>query len=190
MDYRLYKESRDLAWEILLREGVCALPVDVVVLCRRLGIRVVEYADPYPEVGDGFSVIIDGVPHVCIERGKPLRRTRFTIAHELGHILLGHVGKYDLVNREPSPHDDPLEQAANTFAVRLLAPACVLWGCGVGSRAEIAALCGISDTAAGYRWERMQILLERGKFCTSPIERRVYHQFSDFILSYRRRRER
>ena len=24
------------------------------------------------------------------------------LIHELGHILLGHVGKYDLVSREPS----------------------------------------------------------------------------------------
>ena len=185
MDYKLYQKSRDLAWEILLREGVSALPVDVLAICRSLGVRVVEYIDPCPEVGDGFSAIIDGVPHICVERGKSVRRTRFTIAHELGHILLGHVGKYNLVNREPSPHDDPIEQAANAFAARLLAPACVLWGCGVRSAAEIAALCEISDTAARYRWGRMQILLERGKFCTSPIERRVYHRFSDFISNYR-----
>lgn len=185
MDYRLYQKSRDLAWEILLHERVCALPVDMIALCHGLGVRVVEYIDPCPEVGDGFSAIIDGVPHICIERGRSPRRVRFTVAHELGHILLGHVGKYTLVNREPSPHDDPVEQAANTFAARLLAPACVLWGCRVSSAAEIAALCGISDMAARYRWERMQILLKRGKFCASPIERRVYHQFLDFVLNYR-----
>ena len=190
MDYRLYQRSRDLAWEILLHERVCALPVDVAVLCRGLGVRLVQYEDPRPEVGDGFSVIIDGVPHICIERGRPPRRARFTVAHELGHILLGHVGKYTLVNREPSPHDDPVEQAANAFAARLLAPACVLWGCRVSSAAEIAALCGISDMAARYRWERMKVLLERGKFCQSPIERRVYYQFSDFVLNYRDRQER
>lgn len=184
MDYRLYQKSRDLAWEILLKEGVCALPVDVLEICRRLGIAVRQYDEPCPDVGDGFSAIIDGVPHICIERGRPPRRARFTVAHELGHVLLGHVGKYTLVNREPSSHDDPVEQAANTFAARLLAPACVLWGCRVSSAAEIAALCGISDMAARYRWERMQILLKRGKFCTSPIERRVYHQFLDFIRDY------
>ena len=190
MDYRLYQKSRDLAWEILLHERVCALPVDVLAICRGLGIRVVEYIDPCPEVGDGFSVFIDDVPHICIEKGKSVRRTRFTIAHELGHILLGHVGKYNLVNREPSAHDDPLEQSANAFAARLLAPACVLWGCGVCSAADIAELCGVSAIAARYRWERMQILLERGKFCTSPVERRVYHRFSDFISNYRRSRGR
>ena len=188
MNYKSYQKSRNLAWEILLREGVCALPVDVIALCRSLGVRVVQYEDPLPEVGDGFSVMINGVPHICIEKGKSLRRTRFTVAHELGHILLGHVGQYSLVNREPSAADDPVEQAANAFAARLLAPACVLWGCHVRSAAEIAALCDISDMAARYRWGRMQILYQRGKFCQSPIERRVYYQFSDFILNYRHRR--
>ena len=185
MDYKLYQKTRDLAWEILLHERVCALPVDVVALCRSLGIRVGVYAEPRPKVGDGFSTMIDGVPYICIEKGKPARRMRFTVAHEIGHILLGHVGRFELVNREPSPRDNPLEQAANSFAARLLAPACVLWGCRVSSAAEIAALCDISDAAACYRWERMQILLKRGKFCTSPIERRVYHQFLDFVLNYR-----
>lgn len=50
MDYRSYQKSRDLAWEILLHERVCALPVDVLAICRGLGVRVVEYIDPCPEV--------------------------------------------------------------------------------------------------------------------------------------------
>jgi Zn-dependent peptidase ImmA (M78 family) len=110
------------------------------------------------------------------------------VAHELGHILLGHVGEYHLVNREPSPHDDPIEQEANGFAARLLAPACVLWGCGASSAEEIAALCDISMAAARYRWERMQILLERDKFLRSPLERKVYKRFSKYIKLYRRGR--
>ena len=137
-------------------------------------------------MGGGFSCIVRGVPCICIWRGQRRRRARFTVAHELGHILLGHVGKYTLVNREPSPRDDPVEQAANGFAARLLAPACVLWGCRVSSAAEIAALCDISAVAARYRWERMQLLYARGKFLISPLERTLYACFSQYINSYRR----
>ena len=186
MDYKDYQKSRDLAWEILLREGVCALPVDVLEICRRLGIAVRQYQEPRPE-GDGFSTIIDGVPYICIRRGQSRQRARFTVAHELGHILLGHVGKEGLVNREPSPHDNPVEQAANVFAARLLAPACVLWGCRVSSAAEIAALCDISAVAAGYRWERMQILLARGKFLVKAKERKLYRRFGKYIKTYQNR---
>ena len=187
MNYKRYQRSRDLAWEILNREQICSLPVDVLQICRRLGMKVLEHAELAPEVGDGFSCILGGVPYVFIRPGQSRQRCRFTVAHELGHILLGHVGKYELVNREPSPHDDPVEQAANIFAARLLAPACVLWGCRVSSAAEIAAICDISATAAGVRWERMQILLTRGKFLTSDIERQVYRQFKGYIRGYLKR---
>lgn len=108
-------------------------------------------------------------------------RSRFTIAHELGHILLGHVGKYELVKREPAPSDNPMEQEANVFASRLLAPACVLWGCKVQSAEDIARLCDISLTAAEYRWTRMQQLYRRDKFWISPLEREVYAGFKKFI---------
>lgn len=184
MEYSDYQKARDLAWQVLRRERVCELPVDAVQICRRLGIKVLENAELDPKAGDGLSCILGGVPYVFIRPGQGRQRCRFTVAHELGHILLGHVGKYQLVNREPSPHDDPVEQAANIFAARLLAPACVLWGCRVDSAAEIAALCDISATAAGVRWERMQILLARGKFLTSPMERKVYRQFKGYIKGY------
>ena len=184
MNYGDYQKTRDLAWQVLRREKIRALPVDVVEICRRLEIKVLENAELDPKVGDGFSCILGGVPYVFIRPGQSRQRLRFTVAHELGHILLGHVGKYQLVNREPSPYDDPVEQAANIFAARLLAPVCVLWGCRVSSAAEIAALCDISPTAAGIRWERMQILMERDKFLTSPMERQVYRQFKGYIKRY------
>ena len=187
MNYRLYKRSRDLAWRVLLRENVRELPVDVLELCRRMRIDVREYVDELPDRGDGFSCIVKGKAFVFVRQGQSRQRCRFTIAHELGHILLGHVGRFELVNREPSSGDNPVEQAANVFAARLLAPACVLWGCRVSSAVELAKLCDISPTAAGYRWERMQLLLARDKFLTSSLERRVYRRFEKYIISCRDR---
>ena len=112
-------------------------------------------------------------------------RQRFTTAHELGHILLGHVGQSPVVNREPQATDNPIEQAANVFAARLLAPACVLWGCGVRSAADIERLCHVSRQAAEYRMERMRILYARNRFLTSPLEGAVYRQFEEYIKEHR-----
>lgn len=179
MDYRDYKASRDLVWEILIREKVTELPVRIVPLCRQMGIRVLLHDDPAK--GDGYSTIVNDVPHIFLYRGCYLPRQRFTAAHELGHILLGHVGKYQLVNREPSGDDNPIEHAANVFAARLLAPACVLWACDTYRPEAIAQLCGISIQAAGFRSKRMELLRERGRFLTSPLEQRVYEQFRGFI---------
>lgn len=178
MNYNDYKISRNLSWEIILNEKICALPVRMSALCRQMGIAV--KTDEALSTG-GYTHNFNGTPIIFVSASDSTERQRFTTAHELGHILLGHVGKYELVNREPSPNDNPIEQAANVFASRLLAPACVLWGCGVRSADEIAELCKISRIAAEYRFTRLTELYERNKFLTSPLERKVYQQFSEFI---------
>ena len=179
MDYREYKVSRDLAWEILIREGVTELPVMVSKLCKDMGILVGYYSPT--DGNDGKSLLIDGRAVILVSDRCSRERQRFTVAHELGHVLLGHIGKYQLVNREPSGSDNPIEHAANVFASRLLAPACVLWALNARTAEEIAALCRISLQSARYRAKRMELLYAKGKFLFSPLEREVYEQFRPFI---------
>lgn len=95
--------------------------------------------------------------------------------HEIGHIVLGHT--------ESDGRSDVDEYAAERFAIGVLAPACVLLGIGVKTAEEIADLCNISITSAKIREKRMQELYDRNKFLTSPLERQVFEQFSDFINS-------
>lgn len=105
--------------------------------------------------------------------------------HELGHLVLGHVSQYTLVNREPSRGENPVEQVANVFASRLLAPARVLWGCNARTPEDIMRLCKISRCAAEFRTERMAVLYRRNRFLASPLERRVFRQFLPFIAANR-----
>ncbi len=184
MNYKNYQNSRNSTWHLLLDLGIKELPIKITDLCRRIGIPV-KFSDLGAEQ-DGYTVMVDGQPIIVInslKRGNAARM-RFTVAHELGHIMLGHVGVYELVNREPSPYDNEIEQQANIFASRLLAPACVLWGCRVSSPEEIMQLCDISHQAAQFRYNRMKVLYERNKFLTSPLEKKVYKQFKHFILRY------
>lgn len=106
------------------------------------------------------------------------QRCRFTIAHELGHIFLGHLFKTDgngfLIT-------DDAEYSANVFARDLLAPACVLHELQALTSAAIANLCDISLEAATYRAERMAELERRNAFYLHPLERQVKEQFADFI---------
>lgn len=183
MDYKIYQKSRDAAWQILIDLKIAELPVRVTRICRELQIPIKLY-QPYND-NDGYCYIKDGHPVIFVSANAPQRRQRFTAAHELGHIILGHVGKYSLVNREPSSTDNEVEQAANVFASRLLAPACVLWGLGITSAEQIADVCDISIQSAEFRMERMQELYARNNFLTSPLEEKVYSQFKDYIDLYK-----
>lgn len=198
MDYRDYQRARDAAWRILLDCKVDRLPVSLNAVCRKLKIRVLSYEKggrmlERAELAqaarhtDGMTFYTRTTPVVLFDEKKPPQRTRFTVAHEVGHIILGHVepGSFTVANREPRPEDAPEEQAANQFAARLLAPACVLWGLDVHTPEEIMKLCRISRPAAEFRAQRMAELYRRNKFLTSPLERAVHEQFQPFIRGFR-----
>lgn len=198
-NYKNYQQARDASWKILLDCGVDSLPVDVLDVARQLGVRVFSYEQGariiqrhklqrIAERTDGFSLVVCGSPMVFFNAGTSRQRARFTIAHELGHICLNHLewNRPTVVNREPGPHDNPRETAANQFAARLLAPACVLWALDIHTPEDIARLCDISLPAARFRADRMAELYRRQRFLTSPLEREVYQQFQPFI----RRQER
>ena len=191
MKYTDYQASRDLAWEILIREEITELPVRMGKLTAQLGVPV--KLCKMDEAGK--SKILNGAPAIIIKEDDPPLRQKFTCAHELGHILLRHVDKYGVAYRDPSPNDDPKEQAANVFATRLLAPAIVLRDLGVTNAQQIADICQISMQAAEYRMERLQelydrekrFLAERGHSCfgMSPLERKVEKQFHKYIRKNR-----
>lgn len=183
MKYKDYQNARNKAWEILIDLGISELPIKPGAICRALDISV-RFGD-LPSDNDGLSFFAGQQPVIVVSKHVPLPRQRFTAAHELGHILLGHVGRWHLVNREPTPTDNPIEQAANVFASRLLAPACVLWGCRATTAEQIASLCNISIQAAQFRAARMAVLYQRNKFLTSPLERQVYNQFSNYIMTHK-----
>ena len=193
-NYKNYQQARDASWKILLDCGVDSLPVDVLDIARQLGVRVFSYEQGariirrhklqrIADRTDGFTFAVCGSPMVFFNAGTSRQRARFTIAHELGHICLNHLewNRPTVVNREPGPHDNPRETAANQFAARLLSPACVLWALDIHTPEDIARLCDISLPAARFRADRMAELYRRQRFLTSPLEREVYEQFQPFI---------
>lgn len=194
MNYESYKKSRNAAWEILLACRVEKLPVDLNAVLRHLGVRAYPYRRGLDMLAStGLSEVADQVsgltfyagerPVILYNDAETPQRVRFTIGHELGHIVLGHVqpGEYTSQNREPQPGDNPMEQAANRFAADLLAPACVLWGLDLHRAEDIAEVCKISIQAARFRAERMEILYQRNKFLLHPLEQAVYRQFEPYI---------
>ena len=176
--YNIYRNSRDAGWKFLLEYGISSLPLDLKKIVSQMGVTVRrDDAGVLMPNELGITVNARGNFHIIV-REMPIQQKRYTIAHEIGHIVLGHT------EIAGNPYID--EYAAERFATGILSPACVLWGLDIHTAEEIAELCNISMTSARIRARRMAVLYKRDKFLTSPLEKEVYEQFSDFIKHYRK----
>ena len=188
MRYGIYKGLRDCAWRCLNDNKVSSLPVDVLGIAKSCGIRVIRNSQAnalaLEENGRSF---FDGSEWFIIYNDlNPIEISRLTIAHELGHIFLGHElahAKYAGIQQfSPKPKS---EQQADMFAARLLCPACVLWALNLHTAEDVAACCKVPLEIAQIRTERMTELYKRNKFLTSPLEKEVYNNFVDYIRQAR-----
>ena len=202
MDYRDYQNARDASWQMLIDVGVNRLPVKISGILKALNIPAGTYKQNLTLIQtmgltelvrktDGFTVLREGRPYIFYNGDMLPARIRFTLAHELGHLVLHNGfsrfsgGVVTRSNAEPGTTRDPEEQAADVFAVRLLAPACVLHELRLFDAGQIAEVCQISRTAAGYRLRRLLLLEERGCYYLNPVERQVRDQFAEFIRNYK-----
>lgn len=181
--YGIYKKARNASWQALIDNKIDSLPVDVVKVVNSNGIRLLKDSQAHElRSGEAGISVFDGAQwFIVYDDLLPLGRKRFTVAHELGHIFLGHPLVAGFHARTTDRNIPQTENEANIFASRFLAPACVLWGLNVRTAADIAQICEISAEAAGIRAKRMTELYKRNMFLTSPLERQVYGQFEDFI---------
>lgn len=192
--YNDYKNARNAAWKILIDCGVSELPVRPSAICKHYGLVLSDYQNGVDSIEllglseltkktDGFCTVTKNHTYIFFDSALPSGRQRFTVAHEIGHLILGHVrpGMATVENREPTGSERAEERQANQFAARLLAPACVLHEIGALTPEQIQKVCGISRQAAHFRAERMQELERRKRYYTSPLERQLLQQFKSYI---------
>gem|GEM_PF-1256478 len=172
-------------YEIYERARIGALPVSPTEAARAFGIKTVNYSDIceiycrsrrelYGMSLYGFSFEENGRRIIAVnELTCGERRRRFTIAHELGHCLLGHISEFGGARPAAAQEHD-----ADSFAAELLAPLSVLKMCGVSSAEELARVCGLSRSAAEIRFAELK------RSSVNSDELRVIMRFSGFIDKY------
>lgn len=128
------------AAKLLKEVGISALPIPVEQIAYHLNIKV-----QYAAFDDDLSGLIyreetdDGeeiTTVIGINSAHPPRRRRFSLAHEIGHFVLGHLKKAEFEtlhidrkfaclprNGRSSEGTNSLEIEANGFAAALLMPA-------------------------------------------------------------------
>lgn len=111
-------KSHHVANRVLKTLGITRPAVDVHDVARRLGI-VVKEPPVHPVAGEITST--ENSALVQLNGIEPPVRRRFTLAHEIGHLLLHPSGRRF---RDVTFEGNPEESEANQFAADLLMP---LW---------------------------------------------------------------
>lgn len=126
------RHIRGLAERLLLANNIRSAPVDVERLARSLGADVQR--QPADDNLSGFIIRNRKQQVIGVNSNHHRNRQRFTIAHEIGHLLL-HDQHDDIHvdgngcgipvrkrNEESSKGEDDYEKEANLFAAELLMP--------------------------------------------------------------------
>lgn len=186
-----YTRAAAKAYQTLLALRISALPIDPLEIlgkCKNTAVHTYEEVMPRFGVSDPQyfkTLVMESKDALTIRRdqgGRVVyemfydaranrRRMRYTLAHELGHILLNH--------RMEEPWE---EREADYFASQLLAPRPVcnvlaMYGFDTGNPAVIAAAFQLSKTAAEIATGAPHHQPE------TRIYRAVYDQFEEYVKS-------
>lgn len=149
------------AKEVLEKYWDKSIPIEPIELARAAGV-VVEAVPNLSTSGEFKRCSIRG-PLIQYKSTESNVRQRFTIAHELGHFVLGHGGAYrDSPNEFSLANHDPLEIAANRFAAELLMPEEVLnlliLKKGIKDIAKLSNMLQVSQIAMQYRLKNLGLI--------------------------------
>lgn len=181
--------------------NIITFPVDVNQLVKNYGVKLFKYST----LADLFNCTVDNIVDIIgSEDGETfylpdselylvtyndmclsLERRRWTLAHELGHIVLQH---FQLFPFSPSVIGNGLvqltesesrifEREADFFASELLCSPALLCQIPSRSSAEVSNIFGVSNEAASYALERVETNKEFYKNRTAFYKT----QFYDFI---------
>ncbi|MBL8564320.1 MAG: ImmA/IrrE family metallo-endopeptidase [Hyphomicrobiaceae bacterium] len=167
------RNAKQEAQRILAEHSVRSAPVGVERIARALGASL--EVRPLDEQLSGMIFIKAGVPVIGVNALHHPHRQRFTIGHEVGHLVLHrdrlegvvHVDKtYPMLRRDQASSTgvDLMEIEANAFAAELLMPEALLEG-------ELTTPLDVDDE------ERLTALSRKFKVSTSAMRYRLIGYF-------------
>ncbi len=166
------RDAEEKARQLIGNVGTCELPIPVERIAAEHGAQL-AYVTLEPDVS-GLLFREEGRVVIGVNSRHPPVRQRFTIAHEIGHLMM-HDGRPMFIDRlvRVNARDGSIggeELDANSFAAELLMPrdrvdielAPLLAAGGQidpGSLAEqLAVRFGVSAQAMGYRLTNLGVL--------------------------------
>lgn len=123
-----FEETTNLAYDILIKYSDGKFPIDIFKIIREnfKNIKLMPFSkwkaktkvngDMFEELNTDYGIVFYDNKKYCIiyNDSKCLQTQRWTLAHELGHILRGHLTNAEYLMC--STDNNPFEIEANTFA--------------------------------------------------------------------------
>lgn len=130
--------------EVFEQCRIHSFPVDCFSVLEYYNIKYKKYSEQSPEKLNHCLMVSDDaftLKNIIFYNDHILKnRIRFSLAHELGHHVLGHYN-----SRSAS-----VEQEANYFASNLLAPRIAIHYSKARTEADVSKLFSLTKEAAGY----------------------------------------
>jgi len=156
--YEEIKKAVARLFQTLFQEhGVNCVPISGFEIACRLGIKVRPYS-AYPIMErcllikmseEGFFIRSENV--IYYNDLRPYPRINFTILHEIGHYVLGHLEESSVAKME-----------ADFFAAYALAPPVLIHKLGITNYQELSTVFGLSIEAANNAYNRYTKWLRYG----------------------------
>lgn len=135
------------------------VPIDFNKFDNNLSDLTIEYNCKDLDVDGRISKDENGNYIVQLKNDGQNPRDRFTLAHELGHLFLGHVDQYETLYRRGA---NELEYAANEFAADLLMPKDI-FNLIVDEYTNSDNICDVEEVSNYFRVSESAVLT-RGRF--------------------------
>lgn len=145
-----YSYAAKIAQKIVNEIKASTPPIDLNKILLHIGINLLPYS--FPEKISAILLKENNMLVIGVNKTHHINRQRFSIAHEIGHYLLGHYkdifvdmseiseGRFDVSDTD---HNKVQELEANFFAGELLMPATML-------KKDFAKLRNVEEIAKQY----------------------------------------
>lgn len=180
-----YKKIIETVYKTIIELEIKQLPISVDYITNELRIKQIRNCDLQKPLlsrnQNGLAVLSKGKFYIIYNEKDNLQERRFTAAHEIGHILLGHLFSTPTSQQEKEIR----EQEADIFAAFLLAPVCVIQALKLQTPKEIQSVCNMPYQYA--QWCSEFAISDLSKFSAQKIndlENKICKQFQSYIDNF------
>lgn len=180
-----YYRATNFAYEVLVNNKNFSLPIDIFRIASSfIGLRIISFSEMANRFGMSFQEFIDCSPskygflirknsnsncaYIVYNEKKEIETIKFTIAHELGHYVLGHNSKFE---------SESENKEANCFARNILCPVPIANDLGVANILDYINVFCISEPMAN-------VCVDKKDVDFYYITKSLYDRIKDLLFVY------